>query len=189
MHGGGAGYFDADGQPGPRAGSEGRGERGVAANQAQRTTACSPRSAPTRPGFRTVAVSYCSHDVYAASTRPIRTTRTPTPDGKPRTTNGILATKAAIQFAQEHYPTTKTFLHGGSAGSAGTFGDGVVDAAPGDRAGGSDRRREHRERRGVPGRRTRPGSAPTTTTRPAPRRSRPGCTPTSRTSRTSPTSS
>ena len=34
----------------------------------------------------------------------------------------MLSTKAAVQYAHALYPTTKTFLHGGSAGSAGTFG-------------------------------------------------------------------
>jgi hypothetical protein len=43
------------------------------------------------------------------------------PDGTPVTVNGLEATKAAIQFAQALYPTTDYFLHGTSAGSAGTF--------------------------------------------------------------------
>ncbi len=72
-------------------------------------------------GFRVLAVSYCSHEVYGGvnSTDPHNPNKTS--DGKPRTTNGILATKAAIQYAQALSPTTKTFLHGGSAGSAGSY--------------------------------------------------------------------
>ncbi len=71
--------------------------------------------------FRTVSVSYCSHDVYAGANSPDPNNPNTTPDGKPRLTNGLLATKAAIQYAQSRYPTTKTFLHGTSAGSVGTY--------------------------------------------------------------------
>jgi hypothetical protein len=72
-------------------------------------------------GFRMVAVSYCSHDIYSATSTfdPYNPNRTP--DGELRRTNGTLATKAAIAFTQAKYPTTKTFLHSGSAGSVGTF--------------------------------------------------------------------
>lgn len=44
-----------------------------------------------------------------------------TPDGKPRPTTGLPATKAAIQFTTEAYPTNDYFLHGTSAGGAGSI--------------------------------------------------------------------
>src|SRR4029077_8616311 len=72
-------------------------------------------------GFRTVSVSYCSHDIYAGANSTDPHNPNTTPHGKARTTNRVLATKAAIQYAQSLYPTTKTFLHGTSAGSVGTF--------------------------------------------------------------------
>jgi hypothetical protein len=121
MHGGGAGYFDTNGNPIPGTG------------QKIEESATSLRTHLTNNGllasvradaaaFRTLAVSYCSHDVYAGANTPDPHNPNTTPDGKPRTTNGVLSTKAAVQYARDHYPTTKTFLHGGSAGSAGTFG-------------------------------------------------------------------
>ena len=44
-------------------------------------------------------------------------------DGSAKTTNGLYATKAAVQYAMGRYPTSKYFLHGGSAGSAGAYYD------------------------------------------------------------------
>jgi hypothetical protein len=73
-------------------------------------------------GFRTLAVSYCSHDVYAGTNSTDPHNPNTTPDGRARTTNGIYATTAAIRYVQANYPTTKTFLHGTSAGSAGAYG-------------------------------------------------------------------
>jgi hypothetical protein len=121
MHGGGAGYFDTTGHPVPGTGQKVE-ESAASLNQKLNNNGLFGKVRADAAGFRMVAVSYCSHDVYAgvSSTDP----NNPNLDaaGKPRTTNGILATKAAIQFAKSKYPTTKTFLHGGSAGSAGTFG-------------------------------------------------------------------
>ena len=121
MHGGGAGYFDAAGRPVPGTGQ--KVEESAASLTGKLTNnGLFAKVRADVAGFRMVAVSYCSHDVYGGvnSTDP----NNPNLDaaGKPRTTNGILATKAAIQFATSKYPTTKTFIHGGSAGSAGTFG-------------------------------------------------------------------
>ena len=64
----------------------------------------------------------CDHDLYAGGDEPDPNNPNTQPDGSPRTTNGLFATKAAIQFARAKYPTNKFFLHGTSAGSAGTFG-------------------------------------------------------------------
>ena len=63
----------------------------------------------------------CDHDIYAGGDQPDPNNPNKTPDGKPRTTNGMFATKAAIAFAKKQYPTGKVILHGGSAGSAGVF--------------------------------------------------------------------
>jgi hypothetical protein len=121
MHGGGAGYFDDAGNPVPGPGQK------IEESASSLTNRLTNDGLPgdirdDAAGFRTLAVSYCSHDVYAGADSPDPHNPNTTPDGKPRTTNGVFSTKAAIQFAQGLYPTTKTFLHGGSAGSAGTFG-------------------------------------------------------------------
>jgi hypothetical protein len=120
MHGGGAGYFDASGNPVPGTGQK------VEESAASLTTHLTNNGLLARvradaAGFRTLAVSYCSHDIYAGADTPDPHNPNTTPDGKPRPTNGLYSTKAAIQYVQQHYPTTKTFLHGTSAGSAGTF--------------------------------------------------------------------
>jgi hypothetical protein len=120
MHGGGAGYFDASGNPVPGTGQK------IEESAASLTTHLTNNGLLARvradaAGFRTLAVSYCSHDIYAGADTPDPHNPNTTPDGKPRTTNGLYSTKAAIQYVQQHYPTTKTFLHGTSAGSAGTF--------------------------------------------------------------------
>ena len=73
-------------------------------------------------GFRLVSVSMCDHDLYAGGDEPDPNNPNTQPDGSPRTTNGLFATKAAVQFAKAKYPTGKVFLHGTSAGGAGTFG-------------------------------------------------------------------
>jgi hypothetical protein len=121
MHGGGAGYFDTSGQPVPGPGQ--KVEESAASLMTHLTNnGLLGRIRADAAGFRTVAVSYCSHDIYAGANTPDPHNPNTTPDGKPRPTNGVYATKAAIQYVLDHYPTTKTFLHGTSAGSAGTFG-------------------------------------------------------------------
>jgi hypothetical protein len=121
MHGGGAGYFDASGNPIPSAGQ--KVEEGFASLRGYlNNSGLLAKVRADAAGFRTLAVSYCSHDVYAGTNSPDPNNPNTTPDGKPRTTNGLISVKAAIQFVQAKYPTTKTFLHGTSAGSAGTFG-------------------------------------------------------------------
>lgn len=121
MHGGGVGYFDANGNPIPSANQKTE----EAASGLQSSLNNGGLLAEVRgdaAGFRTLAVSYCSHDIYGGMNTPDPHNPNTTPDGKPRPTTGLIATKAAIQYAQSLYPTSKTFLHGGSAGSAGTFG-------------------------------------------------------------------
>jgi hypothetical protein len=121
MHGGGVGYFDENGKPvpGPGQKTEEPITRLVDEGTAGKGLHALIRNDPA--GFRTVSVSYCSHDIYAGVNSPDPHNPNTTPDGQPRTTNGLIATKAAIQYAKSLYPTTKTFLYGGSAGSVGTF--------------------------------------------------------------------
>ncbi|HEY3721861.1 MAG TPA: hypothetical protein VGN59_00735 [Acidimicrobiia bacterium] len=120
MHGGGAGYFDENGNPIPNANQ--KVEEGPAGlNTSLDNSGLLARVRDDAAGFRTLAVSYCSHEVYGGLNTPDPHNPNTTPDGKPRPTDGLIATKAAIQYAQALYPTTKTFLHGGSAGSAGAY--------------------------------------------------------------------
>ncbi len=121
MHGGGAGYFDVNGNPVPSANQKVE-ESASSLQTLLENNGLLGRVRSDPAGFRTLAVSYCSHDVYAGTDSADPHNPNTTPDGKPRTTNGVFSTKAAIQFAEATYTTTKTFLHGTSAGSAGTFG-------------------------------------------------------------------
>ena len=123
MRGGGVGFFDANGNPQPSAG-----------NKSEETAATSigfvnnnaltglVRSDPA--GFRIVSVSMCNHDIYSGGDQVDPNNPNTTPDGAPRTVNGLFATKAAIAFAKEEYPTGKVVLHGTSAGSAGVYSVG-----------------------------------------------------------------
>ena len=63
----------------------------------------------------------CNHDIYSGGDQTDPNNPNTTPDGEPRTTNGLFATKAAIAFAKAQYPTGKVILHGTSAGSAGVY--------------------------------------------------------------------
>jgi hypothetical protein len=121
MHGGGAGYFDANGNPVPGPGQKVE-ESATSLTTYLTNNGLLAKVRADAAGFRTVAVSYCSHDVYAGANSPDPHNPNTIPGGKPRTTNGVYSVKAAIQYVQAHYPTTKFFLHGTSAGSAGSFG-------------------------------------------------------------------
>ena len=121
MHGGGFGYFDASGAPIPSTGQ--KVEETAASLRARLTSSgLSTLVKADAAGFRTLAVSYCNHDLYAGVVSPDPHNPNLDANGKPRTTNGVLEVKAAVQFVQQTYPTSKFFLYGGSAGSAGTFG-------------------------------------------------------------------
>ena len=121
MHGGGAGYFDDSGRPIPSSGQ--KVEESAASLTAHLTNNGLLGLVRADPaGFRTLAVSYCSHDVYGGADTPDPHNPNTLPDGSPRTTNGVYSTKAAIAYVQRLYPHSKTFLHGTSAGSAGAFG-------------------------------------------------------------------
>jgi len=121
MHGGGAGYFDENGNPIPGPGQKVE-ESGASLTNRLDNDGLLGRIREDTAGFRTLAVSYCSHDVYGGSVTPDPNNPNLTPEGGSRPTTGLASVKAAVQFATAQYPTTKTFLQGGSAGSAGTFG-------------------------------------------------------------------
>jgi hypothetical protein len=78
----------------------------------------------TTAGFRVLLVSMCSHDIYAGASTTDPHNPNLAASGLARTTNGLLATKAAIQYTESHYPTTAFFLHGTSAGGAGALNVG-----------------------------------------------------------------
>ena len=120
MHGGGVGFFDANGNPQPSAGNkveEPAGLIGVVLATGRSPASCRT----TRPASGSSRCRCATTTSTAAATRADPNNPNTTPDGKPRTVNGMFATKAAIAFAKAHYPTGKVFLHGGSAGSAGVY--------------------------------------------------------------------
>jgi hypothetical protein len=121
MHGGGFGYFDATGKAQP---SNGQKVEEASTSLVQRLTGggLMAKVRASEAGFRTLAVSYCSHDLYAGVLTDDPNNPNTDANGKPRKTNGVLEVKAAVQFVQASYPTSKFFLYGGSAGSAGTYG-------------------------------------------------------------------
>ncbi len=119
MRGGGVGWFDEDGQPQPTAGNKSEIDLTTMLNFDTPGLMASVKAAPE--GFRLLLVSMCSHDVYGGNNNNDPHNPNTTPDGKPRLTTGLISTKAAVQFARGAYPTTKYFLHGTSAGGAGSL--------------------------------------------------------------------
>lgn len=121
MRGGGVGYFDAQGEPMPSPNNKSESDLAELLGFVTEN-ALNQLINDERAGFRVVSVSMCNHDIYAGGDQPDPNNPNREPDGSPRTSNGLFATKAAIQYVQDRYPTTKTFLHGTSAGSFGTYG-------------------------------------------------------------------
>lgn len=120
MRGGGVGWFDSAGNPQPTAGN--KSEESAATSIGFLTDLGLMEQVKADPaGFRLVSVSMCDHDIYAGGDTPDPNNPNTLPDGSPRTVNGLFATKAAVKFALKKYPTSKFFLHGTSAGSAGAL--------------------------------------------------------------------
>lgn len=120
LHGGGIGWFSPSGMPRPGVGqkteeSHATQRAGVHAGELQARV----REHPA--GFRMMAVSMCNHDIYAGGDVPDPNNPNVTPDGRPRTVNGLFATKAAVQHALTILPTDDYLLYGTSAGSYGSF--------------------------------------------------------------------
>jgi len=118
MHGGGVGAFSPAGQPIPNAN---RMREELRPSLVGYGDNAGLMAKVRGGGYRIMAVSMCSHDLYAGMNSPDPYNPNTTPDGKKRPTTGLISTKSAIQFARDTYPTDDLFLHGGSAGSAGTI--------------------------------------------------------------------
>ncbi len=119
MRGGGAGWFAPDGSPQPTAGV--KTEQSFAELMSFDDPRLMGMVKAGPEGFRVLNVSMCSQDIYSGNNTPDPYNPNTTPDGKARPTTGLIATKAAIQYAMAQYPTDDFFLHGTSAGGAGTF--------------------------------------------------------------------
>jgi hypothetical protein len=120
MHGGGVGFFAPDGTPQPDAAHK-REEGFQTLTGSVRDEGLVKRVRADAVEFRLLSVSMCDHDIYAGGDLPDPNNPNTLPDGSPRTTNGLFATKAAIQFALSKVPTSKFFLHGTSAGGEGVW--------------------------------------------------------------------
>lgn len=120
MHGGGVGWFAPDGSPMPDAAHK-REEGFPVLTGSVHDEGLLNRVRSDPAEFRLVSVSMCNHDIYGGGNLPDPNNPNTTPDGKPRTVNGLYATKAAIQFALAKLPTSKFFLHGTSAGGNGVW--------------------------------------------------------------------
>ena len=119
MHGGGIGYFSPDGTPQPGAGQ--KTEENPATQVSNLTKGLNGQIRSQPVGYRMLSVSMCNHDMYSGPD--IRDPNNPnlTPEGEPRTVNGLFATKAAIQYVLDRYPTGDHFLYGTSAGAYGSY--------------------------------------------------------------------
>lgn len=70
--------------------------------------------------FRILLPSMCDNDVYSG-VGDIDRYNPNRPNGVTPRVDGLLATRAALAYVQQHYPTTKLFLRGCSAGSVGVL--------------------------------------------------------------------
>ncbi|CAN5549347.1 hypothetical protein BH10ACT1_BH10ACT1_12710 [soil metagenome] len=123
MHGGGVGYFSpTTGAAMPN--DKQKVEEGPAAQRSQIDGIVIDKVRADASGFRLMSVSMCDHDLYGGPNIADPNNPGTIPGGQPRTVNGLYATKAAIQFVQAKYPTDDFFLHGGSAGSVGSYNVG-----------------------------------------------------------------
>lgn len=119
MRGGGKGWFDESGRPVPGVENKTQISLDALLHYDSPGLMAQVKAAPEQ--FRTLLVSMCSHDVYAGVNSPDPHNPFTTPDGVPRPTTGLISTMAAVRFARTTLPTTGYFLHGTSAGGAGTF--------------------------------------------------------------------
>lgn len=119
LRGGGLGYFDEAGRPQPSAAN--KSQISLMDLLAYDTPGLMAKAKAAPEQFRTLLVSMCSHDLYAGNDNPDPHNPNEAPDGTPRLTNGLISTKAAVQFARSAFPTSDFFLHGTSAGGAGVI--------------------------------------------------------------------
>ncbi|MEU4567196.1 hypothetical protein [Micromonospora sp. NPDC023956] len=118
LHGGGTGYFDPSGTPQPDD-NHMREETPQQQRESLIEVALTARLRSASANNRLLAVSMCNRDIYGGVGLP--DPNNVTPEGRNRTTNGLLSTKAAVQFTTSRYRTNDNFLYGTSAGSHGTF--------------------------------------------------------------------
>lgn len=86
-------------------------------------------TADDKTNFRILVISYCDHDIYGGVGEidpdnpfsPVDNPLTNTDEDLPRSTDGLLAAKAAFQYTKDLYSTenSEVVLYGTSAGSAG----------------------------------------------------------------------
>ena len=133
MHGGGVGYYDANGKYHGGEGANVEEEGGKLLSELSehvmdeddgdfKQTLILNRA---QDGYRFLATSMCDHDLYSGMGNPYP--NNPNWPGTPDTVDGLLATMAAIDFTVNGngqlpgYPTGLVFVHGTSAGSAGAY--------------------------------------------------------------------
>jgi alpha-tubulin suppressor-like RCC1 family protein len=119
MHGDGVGWFDSSGAPQPDLNNLVEESSPFLQNVLSQPGLLSRvRNAPA--GFRMLAVSYCDHDRYSGTGQPDVNNRH-LQGTAVHLTNGLQATKSAIQYTTEHYTTSKYFLAGAGSGAAGAY--------------------------------------------------------------------
>lgn len=119
-HGGGSGYFAADGTPFPN--TNFKVEEPAASLRAQLDRGEIFDAVRETPGgIRMLAVSMCNQDVYGGAGTLDPYNPNSTPDGGPRRVNGLLATTAAVRFSTTSFPTDDIVVHGTSAGASGAL--------------------------------------------------------------------
>jgi hypothetical protein len=129
LHGGGAGYFDDNGRYWATIGQDENGwnrEEGFNALWDYQVRQAVLDGADVlidqtlkrrlEQGYRIVVPSMCDHDLYSG-----QGTAYPNNPNAGRQVNGLQATKAAVEYVFENYPSTDVFAHGISAGSVGAF--------------------------------------------------------------------
>jgi len=138
LHGGGSGYFDANGDYlavlGQTEDSWNHEETFDDLHVQQLQTRTVENGQPkditlTRrllEGYRVVLVSMCDHDQYSGLGTPYP--NNPNPGAE---VNGMQATMAAVDYTVANYPTTHVFAHGTSAGSVGAYTLAMSFAAEG----------------------------------------------------------
>ena len=120
LHGGGAGYFNTAGTPQPDA-KQMTEESAATQQTALLNAGLLARVRADARGYRLLGVSYCNRDFYSGTGQTDANNPNLTAEGTAKLTSGLLSTKAAIAYTQANFPTTKTLLYGGSAGSIGTY--------------------------------------------------------------------
>jgi hypothetical protein len=120
LRGGAVGWFDSAGKPRPDDAYM-REESAASLTGFGASTSLTGKVLADPAGFRLLRTSMCNRDLHSGGGGLDPNNPNKLADGSAKTTNGLLATKAAIQFARSRFATTKHFLHGGSAGSIGAY--------------------------------------------------------------------